>query len=178
MKNFLNKILFFFCLISSLPASAVSEGDITTVNISGTIVEDVTCTVNHGNAIQVFLGDDIFIDKIDGKTYKKTAVPINLDCTEATKGIVQTLSFKASGVGVGCDKYLCTDYEGLMLKIYHNNDVLNLEDKVSYVTLANGTAMVLDGGSLDFYVVPLKKEGVKIKSGTFSSVATLVVDMQ
>lgn len=177
MKKLLTHFLLLFFITSSLPVSAVNEGDTTTLNISGTIVEGNLCTINHGNAIQVNFGDDVFIDQIDGSSYKKTVIPINLDCSEATPGTIQSLTFKANGVGTGCDKYLCTDHDGLMLKLYRDTKELSFGEEANYVTLSDGTAMGM-GGGLDFYAVPIKKEGVKIKSGLFLSAATIVVDMK
>jgi len=177
MKIILSGFLILWCAARIFPAIAVSKGDTTTVNISGTIIENTLCTINSGNAIQVFLGNDIFIDKIDGESYKKTAIPINLDCTKATEGIHQSLVFKASGIGVGCDKYLCTDHDGLMLKLYRDTKNLDVGEEVSYVSMADGTALGL-GGGLDFYVVPLKKNNANPKSGLFLSAATIVVDVK
>lgn len=176
MKLIRLRALLLFLVVTGGPVYAVSEGDTTQINVSGTIVESSACTINAatGNKIEVFFGDDVYIDKINGSDYKRTLIPIKLDCSNSA-GLTMSLKINASGVGEGCNKYLCTDHEGLALKLFKDKTIdLNVGKELSFVVGKNGVATLPPS----IYASPIITGAQKPKAGRFLSAATVVIDIK
>lgn len=137
----------------------------------GKILENAgECTFVGDNSIIEF-GDDVYIDKVNGTDYKKTKIPFELDCSDVSS-VQLTIRIDATGTGLGCDKVLCTDHQGLGLKLYQNNSVLNVGEKIDFVVNANHKPLLLPS----FYAVPVKINDVNLGAGKFSSMATVVLE--
>ncbi|PQK81328.1 hypothetical protein E2R52_04400 [Pantoea ananatis] len=140
------------------------------MNVSGTIIENSDCTISQAGGLGslISFGNDVYISKIDGVSYKKTSIPVSIKCSNNSNGIVK-ISFQGTGVGSGCGKLLCTTIQGLGLQLYAAENKLDL-GKFFYSQLINGNV-----DSPEFYVVPVKIENSSLKAGEFASVVTMIV---
>lgn len=157
------------------PASvqAVKEGDTTTVTVTGVLVDAPECTANGNNQIDVDFGDDVYINNIDGSTYKKTQLMYDLNCTSlADTRLKLAITGEPAAFGNGL---LHTSREGLGIRLYYRDSVLPAGNGVAEYVTFTWTDM---NSVPELYAVPVVAEGVTLTPGDFSGTGTLVIDYQ
>ncbi|NDJ59239.1 fimbrial protein [Enterobacteriaceae bacterium 4M9] len=173
LTSYLLPAALLLATVKPIPVQAVEKGDPTIITVMGILVEAPQCTVNGNNRIDVDFGDDVYIRKIDGVTYKKTALAYSLDCASlADTKLKLAITGTPATFGNGL---LNTDKSGLGIRLYHDNTVLPAGDGVAQYV--NFTWSGPDSGPA-LYAVPVVEEGATLTPGDFSGSGTLVVDYQ
>lgn len=153
-------------LLSLMSGSVLAaNGDTTTINITGTLIDAPECTVNSNDKVDVSFGNDIITYQVSGENYKKQ-IPYNLTCTSLSQqGLIMTLN----GTGASFNSALFkTDKTGLGIRIL------------------SGTSAVSPGGTVAFnytnqpvlYAVLVAQDTSTLTTGTFSGTATMVIAYQ
>lgn len=167
MSYRLNKcILFVLCLLGMIPNSrAASEGDVTTVNISGIIVDTPECVVNGNDTVDVDFGNDVIIRRINGGDYRVGIVYTALCGVVAQNGLTLTISGEDAGFGNGLLK---TSRDGLGIRLYKNSEIVSAGEKIQF---EYPNFPVLDAELV-------KDNTVNLTAGEFSGTATMVFGFQ
>lgn len=152
-----------FALITVFAQADV--GDMTTINITGTLVDAPECTVNSNNKVDVDFGDALIARRVDGVNYKK-AIGYTLSCSSiASNGMKIAISGTAAAFGSGLIR---TDKADLGIQLYRNTD------KVS-----NGAEMMFTYPNIPvLYAVPVARDASTLTAGTFSGTASMIISYQ
>lgn len=159
------------CFLISSSVFAASEGDTTTINVSGVLLDTPDCTVNGNNSIDVDFGDDVVISRIDGLTYKKTQLIYSLVCTSLAK---QGLTVTVKGTPASFNSQLiATDKEGLGIQML----------LYGAIPIGPGTAMNFDysdtnSNAVNLWAVLSAQSGATLTATDFSGAGTLVFGYQ
>ena len=166
MRHILQNVAAVCLLALTAGSAAAAEGDITTVYITGTLLDAPECTVNGNDRVDVSFGDDVVTYQVDGQNYKKEIV-YTLNCTSlAGQGLTMTLNGTPAGFN---DALFKTSNDGLGIRIL------------------DGSNPVSPGGSIRFnynsaqpvlYAVPVAQNAATLDTGPFEGSATMVIDYQ
>ncbi|HGM5490598.1 TPA: fimbrial protein [Serratia fonticola] len=167
MKKLLTGPPYYAFLMALILPTAVfaAEGDTTTLNVSGVIIDAPQCTVNGNNLVNVNFGDTIVTRKIDGQEYKQP-IQFSLVCTSPQSTAMRlAISGEPPNFGSGLIK---TDREGLGIRLF------------------NGTTQLAAGSWVNFtypsvpalYAAPVALNNTTLTGGTFTGQATLVINYQ
>lgn len=170
MKRSLTRQRFlYYCMVALFATVAcapivVLAGRTATVNVLVTVVEVPPCIINGNRVIEVDFGD-VIVPQIDGTRYMKT-VSYSLECTGQLTNAMK-LAIQGNP----------TTFDNTALKT-------NVED-FGIAIRANGQPMVINSWMNFVYpnkpilqAVPVKRTGVDLPGGDFSSGATLMVQYQ
>lgn len=164
------RMLLLLPLLLSGQAMAATEGATTTINVSGSLVDAPECTVNGNNQIRVDFGNDVVIGRIDGTSYKKTALAYSLVCTSplksAMKVTINTTTPATWGTGL-----IQTTKTGLGLRLYNGENILPTGTAVNFTYSVGGALPAL-------YAVPIAQSGATLTQGTFVATGTMVIAYQ
>lgn len=149
----------------AMPILRTTEGDTTTVKVTGTILSIPPCKIN-GDVDLTYNFNTVVIDTIPaGKDQITKVVPIS--CTSAPNPSINLTINGGAGVS-GKDNILTTDQKGLGIALFNgdSNDAIKLGDNIK---------LSLSSGLVDFSLkaVVVNYDNSKLKSGTFSTFATL-----
>ncbi len=145
-------------------AGAVEQGDMTTVNITGTLVETLPCVVNGSRPIVVDFGNELMTTRIDGITYKQPII-FTAECGEN----VTQLKLRIDGARADFDPtVLGGAFPGLGIALYHGDNRYQPGEWLTF------TGPVMP----ELHAVPVKQDGISLSGGAFSVLAALVVDYQ
>lgn len=144
---------------------AVSEGDTTTVYVTGTLVDAPQCTVNGNNKIDVDFGDDLITRLVDGVNYR-TQIIYTMSCTSlAQQGLTLTINGTDAGFGSGL---LRTGKDGLGIRLYKGTTAITPGQAINFTY----------GSPPELYAVPVAKDNTTLTAGTFSGSGTMVFAYQ
>lgn len=153
-------------LLTMLTASA-AQAEIATY-FHGYLLESPPCVVNGGEQIVVDFGEEVMTTRVDGQQYRER-IDFTLDCSAAISS-KQKVRISGSTTTEGFDgTVLSTPKAGLGLALWH--------DEVRY---APGEWLAFDADETlpVLYAVPVKATGATLSGGSFSVLASLVVDYQ
>ncbi|GKN58726.1 TPA: fimbrial protein [Klebsiella pneumoniae subsp. pneumoniae] len=157
--------LVLFGMVSA--AQAAQEGDVTTITVSGTLVDVPECTINGNDQIDVDFGDDVIISRIEGMNYKNTPIKFDLVCTSLAK---QGLTVTIDGAPSQFDEQLIdTSVEGLGIRLFIDN-VLPIQ--------RGSTILFTYGTSLVFSAAPVVQNGVTLSAQPFTGTGTVILGYQ
>ncbi|EPZ8357879.1 fimbrial protein [Klebsiella pneumoniae] len=149
-------------------ASLLFSGDTradANVTFHGTLIEAPPCVVNGGNKIVVDFGNEVMTTRIDGTAYKER-IAFTLDCSEA---IDTKQKVRISGPVAGFDtQALAGNQTGFGIALYKGAERYTPGEWLPFT----------DPSVPELYAVPVKQGGVTLSGGTFSILASLVVDYQ
>ncbi|KTS32012.1 fimbrial protein [Pantoea dispersa] len=155
-------IFTFLCLVLLSDALASSFS----VNISGNVMVPADCKINNGMPISVNFGD-VRTDKIDGKAYQQP-VSFTLSCTNLPSN---ALKLQLQGNAASFDSgALRASVSGLGIAFFKSNaERLNIN--TSWVNFTYPALPVITA-------VPVKDKSSSLTGGSFTSAATLAVELQ
>lgn len=147
-------------------ALAVSEGDTTTVTVSGTLVDAPECTINSNNNVLVDFGDNVITRNIDGVKYEEP-MTVTLSCKSRVKDNM-TLTIRATkdaGFGSGL---VGTDTKGLGIQLKAAGKNIRTGDRISFIypTVPKLSAVLV------------AQDNTSLRSGKFEGTGTLVINYQ
>lgn len=159
----------FFCrvltMLSLFPVFSVIAGSQThRVNVDVTVIAPPSCVINNDRVIDVNFGD-VLTDKVDGVNYK-VEVDYTINCSRLSNN---ALTLEISGGGASFNnEVLKTDVDNLGVRVVLGgaNYIINEKKRFTYPNKPK------------LEVVPVKKAGVNLSGGKFTSVATLSVAYQ
>ncbi|MEX6159322.1 fimbrial protein [Providencia manganoxydans] len=137
--------------------------------IKATII-DKTCDINGGVVDQPInvIFDDIVINSINGKDYRRTPIIYNIDCKDEDDDAKPPLRLKFGGTGASFDSSILR---------------VNEEDNLGLLIQANGSQMKINewfefnyGSEPKLYVVPVANKLGGIRGGDFTASGTLSVE--
>ncbi|WP_024547674.1 fimbrial protein [Siccibacter turicensis] len=162
LSSLVGIILLIFFNAESL---AVSDGDTSTVYITGTLVDAPQCIVNSNNVIDVDFGNDILTTQVNGINYKKE-LNYYLICTNpAQQGMKMTIS----GTPATFNSMLIkTSNAGLGILLYNGNNPITPGAAIAF----NYTAPPV------LYAVPVAQNNTSLSTGPFTSTATMIIAYQ
>lgn len=162
-------VLSLLCGVFGVSPARAAEGDTTTVTVTGVLVAAPECTVNGNNQIDVDFGDDVLIGRIDGSTYKKTALVYSMLCDDPVSTSMKLSVNAAADAGFGTG-LIGVGKEGLGIRLFNGTSPINAGDAVNFT---------YDGSSLpSLYAVPVAENISTLSAGGFSGSATMVIDYQ
>lgn len=147
---------------------AATEGDTTTITVSGTLVEPPVCTLNGDKPLYVSFGDSIGIKKIVSGIYRKPVEP-SLECDDSSLGWQMTLTVTGIAAGFDPDKATVVSAEqaNLGVKLYAGGAPFTLD-----------TPLKINGQTLpQIEAVLVKREDATLDDGKFTANATLRVEL-
>lgn len=161
----LSRITGITLLAASCFCHAAEEGDTTTMNISGTLVDAPECTVNGDDQINVDFGDDVLISRINSGSYKKK-LEYTVSCGDLAKyGLTMTISGTGAGFGSGL---LSAGRDGLGIQLYHGTQPVSAGELMSF-GFPHWPVL---------YAELVKNDSATLDAGSFSSTATMVITYQ
>lgn len=148
-------------------AQGAVEGDTTTVNVTGTLLDAPECTINGNNQVDVDFGDDVVIGQIDGTSYKKKQLELRLVCNNlANNALMVTIDGPPAPFN---DDLIKTDVEGLGIRLFIYSSSIS----------PRGTSHPFYYGQpLYFSVAPVVQDGVTLSAQPFSGTGTIVFRYQ
>lgn len=169
MDSFLSKNLMkinikgILCLVASVYFTHchATSPDIYTFTMKAIVVQPASCTLNNGNDVAVFFGNEVDIANIDGENYK-TKIAYNLQCKNLGKNAI-TMEINGTNADFGAG--LLSVQPGLGIQI--------VSDKMVYPI---NTPFTIDGNNQPILMaVPIKKAGATLTPGAFETAATIKV---
>lgn len=151
-------------LVWGVSHRVLADADIT---FHGVLLEAPPCVINGGDNVVVDFGDEMMTTRVDGTQYR-TKIDFTLDCTDALSS-EQKLRISGASVTTTDGEALSTPLTGLGLALYHGG---------TRYTPGEWIAFSADKGVPELYAVPVRLEGTEPDGGTFSVLASLVVDYQ
>lgn len=139
------------------------------VTVKGNVTMN-TCTINDGSTIDIPFGDDVIINRIDGKEYKKTKIPYEVYCEGGETGATLQITVSGTRASFG-DGLLKTNTEGLGIQFLNDSEVMVLNSDVVTFNYLKDPVPVL-------YVVPVSDPSIKLKGGNFRATATISVNYE
>lgn len=159
----------FLCFVTALLLSTSAVHADSTVSVHGTVTA-IPCTITkNGAGITVDFGD-VLTTRIDGETYKKNQIVLDVQCDNITMGTELNITVSGEPAGFGSG-YLATDTEGLGMKF--------IDGKASEIIPVNTGAHTYyyhSNLNTGLYVVPVKDPSVELSGGPFMGTATLTID--
>ncbi|PNF13570.1 hypothetical protein A6J71_00110 [Enterobacter cancerogenus] len=147
------------------PVMAASEGDTTTVYITGTLVDAPQCTVNGNNKIDVDFGDNLITRLVDGVNYR-TKIIYAMTCSSlAQQGLKLTINGTNASFGTGL---LRTDKDGLGIRLFNGSTFINVGQAINFTY----------GSPPQLYAVPVAKDNTTLTAGNFTGTGTMVFAYQ
>lgn len=163
------RLLSVLSLLCGVFGFSPARAATTTVTVSGVLVAAPECTVNGNNQIDVDFGDDVLIGRIDGSSYKKTALVYSMLCDDPISTSMKLSITAASGAGFGTG-LIGVGKEGLGIRLFNGTSPINAGDYVNFT---------YDGSTLpSLYAVPVAEDISTLSAGAFSGSATMVIDYQ
>ena len=161
-----NLLTILMCAVLLLfRAALAANGDVTTVNVFGTLVDAPECTVNGNNAVDVDFGDEVIIRRVDGLNYKKMII-YALSCNSiAANGMKVAITGTPATFGSGL---ISAGKTGLAIQLWNGSE------KLANATPVNFTYP----DTPELYATPVAQDNLSLTAGIFSSTATLVVSYQ
>jgi P pilus assembly protein, pilin FimA len=136
-----------------------------TVNFKGTLIEAPPCVVNGKQQIVVDFGNEVMTTRVDGVNYKQP-ITFTLDCSTA---VSSKQKVRISGTAASFDSnLLSTSVTGLGIALYSGGNRYSPGSWINFTVPDSPT----------FEAVPVKADGVTLSGGSFSALASLVVDYQ
>lgn len=158
--------LALLLLMAAGHALAVSEGDTTTVTVTGILVDAPECTVNGNNTVLVDFGDSVVTRKIDGVNYEEP-MKVTLSCNSPVKNdmTLTVRAMKDPGFGTGL---VGTDTEGLGIQLKAAGQNIRAGEPISFIypTVPKLSAVLV------------AQDNAALRSGTFEGTGTLVINYQ
>ncbi|MGG4661834.1 fimbrial protein [Providencia vermicola] len=147
--------------------SMVCHGsNIAQITVKVTILSPPPCTINHNQPIEVDFGD-VMTTRVDGKNYR---MPINytLDCTSLEKNTLRML-IMGNTVNLGqATNALETNIPNFGIGLERGTTAFNINTPLDF-TFPNQPTL---------YAVPMKKDGVTLQTGGFTSSSVMQVTYQ
>jgi type 1 fimbria pilin len=136
-----------------------------TINVKGIIRNPPPCIINNNQLIDVDFGDELAINKVDGKNYRQ-----NIDYSIVCSGVSsENIKISIQGSSTDFDNAtLQTNMPDLGVELQNDGVKLNVGDWV------NSTWPDLPV----LQAVPVKRTGSNLATGEFNAGATMVVDWQ
>ncbi|WP_421356686.1 fimbrial protein [Pseudocitrobacter faecalis] len=157
-------ISFIFLIYAVSPQAFANE---VATYFYGTLLESPPCIINGGNNIVVDFGNELMTTRIDGQEYRQK-IEFTLDCSVALSS-KQKVRINGATVSAGFNSaVLKTEKNGLGIALYSGDSRYS---PGTWITFTDPNLPVL-------YAVPEKQDGVALSGGTFSVLASLVVDYQ
>lgn len=172
MRWLLLYIAAILAVSSAGTAVAATEATSQPIELTGTLIEPPACTINSGNDIDVFFGDNVGINRVDGINYQQP-VDYQIMCEVPPDGEVVTLGiimtgtpteFDSAAVQAQIDGSSSTD---LGIKLTLGGDDFTLNKRVD---IGKGQPVLM--------AVPVKKPGSTLPEGGFHATATLLADYE
>ncbi|QGN36345.1 fimbrial protein [Klebsiella oxytoca] len=146
-----------------------AEGDTTTINITGTLIDGPQCVIDGNDTIDVKFGDDLITRKVDGTTYKKE-IQYGLSCTGLTSNALKlTIRGSLSSFGSGL---LLTTKGGLGIRLFSGADGNTVLTPGNYVNFNGET------NKPKLWAVPVAQDNTTLTAGSFSGTGTMVIEYQ
>ncbi|WP_110915604.1 fimbrial protein [Enterobacter roggenkampii] len=141
------------------------------ISFHGKLIEPPPCTINDGQKIEVYFGDKVGVNKVDGINYR---IPINyrVTCTDGSDGdspgmLMMTLSGMVTSFD---DAALQTTVGDLGIKVYLGaGDVMFVPNTPVVISLNNQPSLE---------AVLVKKTDSTLPEGAFEATATLRAEYQ
>jgi type 1 fimbria pilin len=134
------------------------------MQFKGTLVEPPPCTVNQGNIIDVFFGEQMAIAKVDGTNYMQAIdYQLRCDASAAKSGIVMTLRGTAASFD---EAAVQTDQPDLGIRLLINNQPFSL----------NAPYNIDPAHPPQLFAVPVGAPGATLTEGQFDATATLLAE--
>lgn len=147
-------------LLVSIPASANL-----TVNITGTVLVEPSCTINNNQTIEVEF-NEVMTTRIDGVNYKQ---PINyvLSCDTSYSSSFK-MSIQGGVAGFGTGILATNETNDLGIELYSGTQKVNVNSWINF-NYSNKPTL---------YAVPVKRGGATLTGGDFSAAATMLIAYQ
>lgn len=158
-------VLLLACGLMGNITPAQSKGGEAGMTFHGTLIEPPACTIEGGDLIDVNFGEQVGINKVDGKNYRR-GFPHKITC-EGTGNWALTLSLKGERADFD-DHALATDRTDLGIRVYQNDKPFT----------PNSTLNIDISAPPTLEAVPVKNIGATLTKGTFEAWATLQADYQ
>lgn len=159
------KQLTALVLVCLLTEAAMADDDITTVHISGTLVDTPECTVNDNNLVDVNFGDDVITRQVDGLNFK-TRIPFDLVCDNlASKGLRVAITGTPAAFGSGL---IDAGKNGLAIQLWNGGTKVANAEQVRFTY----------PDTPELWATPVALDNSTLTAGTFSSAASLVLSFQ
>ncbi|WP_318373707.1 fimbrial protein [Enterobacter sp.] len=163
-RRSLRHLIAWLLTAMAVPAMAASE-DVTTVYITGTLVDAPECTVNGNNKIDVDFGDNLITRLVDGVNYRTKIIYV-LTCTSLAK---QGLTLTINGTSASFDsRLLRTNKDGLGIRLYSGSTAINPGQAINFNY----------GSSPELYAVPVAQDNTTLTAGDFTGTGTMVFAYQ
>ncbi|NDJ59238.1 fimbrial protein [Enterobacteriaceae bacterium 4M9] len=150
-------------LLLATNGSVYADADIT---FRGSLLEAPPCVVNGGDNVEVDFGDEMMTTRIDGTQYRQK-IDFTLDCTDAIAS-EQKLRIRGASISTVEGEVLSTPLTGLGLALYHGETRYTPGEWIAFT----------DPDVPELYAVPVRLDSTAPEGGTFSVLASLVVDYQ
>lgn len=139
------------------------------VTVKGVVVAKPKCEVNGGQDIFVNF-NELITTKIDGEKYGKRPIPYGVSCSGNTSGTAGLLKISLQG--------LAPDFGEGLLRTNNNDLAIKLVQENGQQLRLNAWLNFTYPYTPALYAVPVKRSGATLRGGDFSSVATLLVEVQ
>lgn len=160
--KYLKGLLFFLSIIMPISKNQAADN----MKFSGTLIEPPTCTVNHGNKIDVDF-KQMGIRKVDGVNNLMT-IDYELHC-ESNASTTWDMTLEIIGIATDYDiAAIKTDVTYLGVRILENDKPFELNKPIS---ISADKPVILKA-------VLVKKPGFKLEPKPFSATATLLAVYQ
>jgi len=157
------KSLCAVLLIYFLNFQIVTAGqpDIYTFTMKAIVVESASCSLNNGDDVAVFFGNEVDLAKIDGVNYK-TPIAYNLHCKRLGKNAI---TMEINGLIADFGTGLLNVQPGLGIQILDGENIHHINKPFN-----------IDGNNLPkLMAVPVKNSGAILTAGAFETIATIKV---
>lgn len=155
------------CLTMLLVLSPLSvQADDPNLRLFGTLLIPSPCVIEDNNMIDVFFGDNVGVNRVDGVNYTQ---PVNytLKCEPNISG--NDLKLSIEGPKSDFDEAaLQTNINDLAIRMTRNGEPFTINERF-VITPDNPPAI---------QAVPVKRPGSALPQGAFEVIATLVADYQ
>ena len=162
MLNSTRLMFVFIIAFTFAPGIVIAAGSGAQIFITGTLVRNVTCEVEHSGDVN--FGDAVSIGKIDGN-YNKKQLSLTVSCNGDPIGQVK---IAIAGDTVDIDGYSAlkvNSYDGLGITFTSNSSKWNV----------NEYNKVEPGDTIDLDVALSKRSDANLNAGTFSTSATIAL---
>ncbi len=159
---------FAALLCLSAANSLAADGGLTTLTISGNIVEP-DCVINDNQQIVVNFGE-VLTTRIDGANYE-TPINYTLSCANLIRNTLK-INLKGTAASFGDGKLFMTDVSGLGIRVQNAaRTVITPNTGTVSFTYANNSPPAL-------YAVPVAQANATLPDGAFNGSATMVFSYQ
>ncbi len=136
------------------------------LQIKGTLISALPCTINDGGELDIDFGKRVGIDKIDGVNYRHE-IPYKVKCDETASSLPVTLTIYGEVVFFD-DAAIKTNKGNMGIRVYQNGSPF----KVGKSILINPKSPPM------LEAVPVRAPAGLLTTGEFEAVATLRADYQ